>query len=249
MPARVKVDQTAKYIPFLVELRRRLLFLLCLFLISSILGFIYNEKIIRLILRIFHFEGVNIVFTSPFQFISLAINSSLILGLIVIFPAVLFQVLAFLKPAFHPREYKIAITILPLGLLLFLVGFAYGIFVMRYTVQLFYQQSVELGVGNVIDISFFLSKTLLTAILLGIAYQFPLVLTFLLHSKLIEYHVLSGQRRLIYGFMIIFVVLLPPPDLLSDFLLFLPLALLFELTLLLNKAVFRLAQRKGVEYV
>lgn len=239
MPARVTVDQTAKYIPFLVELRRRLLFLLCLFLITSILGFIYYEKIIKFVLRAFNFEGVNIVFTSPFQFISLAINSSLILGLIVIFPVILFQVLAFLKPAFHPREYKTAISILPLGLLLFVAGFAYGILIMRYTVQMFYQKSLELGVGNFLDVSFFLSQTLITAILLGIAFQFPLVLTFLLRSKLIDYHFLSGQRHFIYGFSLIFAALLPPTDLLSLLLLFLPLALLFELTLILNKLVFR----------
>ena len=49
-----------KYYPFLLEIRKRLLFIASLFLISSVFGFIYYEDVIRFILRLFKFEGVPI---------------------------------------------------------------------------------------------------------------------------------------------------------------------------------------------
>jgi len=60
---------------FGMEVRKRLFFVASIFLISSALGFIYYEKIITTSLGIFNLEGINIVFTSPFQFLELSVNS------------------------------------------------------------------------------------------------------------------------------------------------------------------------------
>ncbi len=237
MPAKVTLDATAKYLPFLVEIRRRLLFLTALFVAASILGFIYYERIIKLLLELFHFQGVNIVFTSQFQFINLALNSSLILGLIIILPVITFQVLAFLKPALAPKEYRTLTFLTPFSFVLFLVGFVYGMLMMRSTLELFYRQSVHLGIGNVLDISTFLSQTITTSALLGLAFEFPLVFTVLMRFKVITHHWMAEKRLLFYLVAMIFVIFLPPPDILSDILLFLPLAILFELTLILNRVI------------
>lgn len=239
MPTRVEIDQTTRYLPFLVEIRRRLLFLLSLFSITTVLGFIYYERVIRLVLGIFKFEGVNIVFTSPFQFISLAVNTGLLLGLMVIFPLILFQILAFLKPALRPQEFRKTVFLLPLSIFLFTTGFVFGIAIIRYAVLLFYQKSLELNIGNFLDISLFLSQMLITGVLMGIAFQFPVVLTILMRLKVIKYAFLVKQRVFVYSASLVFAALLPPTDLFSLILLFLPLAMLFELTLILNRLVLK----------
>lgn len=237
-------DQTIKYLPLVLEIRNRLLFLASLFVATSLLGFIFYEKIIRFILSVFRFEGVNIVFTSPFQSMTLAINSSFTLAFTVILPFITFQLLSFLRPALRAKEYRTVVMLLPLSLVLFIGGFTYGIMIMKYTVQLFYQQSQGLGIGNFLDISSFLSLTLLTAILLGLAFQFPLVMTLLLHFKVVKHNFIAKKRLFFHAGALIFAALLPPTDLLSLILMFLPLALLFELTLILNRIIFKPEQRK-----
>ena len=57
--------------------------------------------------------------------------------------------------------------------------------------------------------------------------------------KVIKYQAFAKQRLFVYALSLIFAALLPPTDLLSLVLLFLPLALLFELTLLLNKYILK----------
>lgn len=228
-----------KYSPFFSEIRKRLIFTLSIFIICSAVGFIYYENIVRFILNIFDLKGLNIVFTSPFQFLSLAVNSALLLGFIAIFPVAVFQILSFIKPAFQSKEFKTVTALLPVGFLLFITGFAFGVTMMKYVVLIFYQKSVELNIGNFLDVSLLLSQILITATLMGIAFQFPIVLTMLIRLKVMKYHTIVKQRLLIYGLSLIFAVLLPPTDLLSLVLLFLPLALLFELTLLLNRYVLK----------
>lgn len=237
--AQLRASQTQEtleqYMPFLIEIRKRLLFLVSIFLITGVLGFMYYEKLITLILKIFSLEGVNIVFTSPFQFVNLAITSGFLTGIVILFPLILFQVLSFLKPALREREFKIILSLLPLSLVLFVAGFAFGVLIMRYVIILFYQKSLELEIGNFLDISALLSQILITAALMGVAFQFPIVLTVLMRLGVVTYEALTKKRLWVYAVSLIFTVLLPPTDLLSLLLLFLPLAFLFEITLLLNR--------------
>lgn len=228
-----------KYSPFFSEIRKRLIFTLSIFIICAAVGFMYYENIVHLVLKIFALEGLNIVFTSPFQFFSLAINSALLVGFIAVLPMVIFQILSFLKPALNRSEYKAILSLLPITLLLFISGFTFGVLIMKYVVIIFFQKSVELNIGNFLDISKLLSQILTTAILMGTAFEFPIVLTILMRLKIIRFHALVKKRLLVYGLSLIFAILLPPTDLLSLVLLFLPLALLFELTLLLNRYVLK----------
>lgn len=227
------------YMPFLVEIRKRLFFVAALFITATLIGFIYYEKIIKLILSLFYLEGVNIVFTSPFQFINLAISAGMLVGLLFTFPLIIYQIITFLKPALNKKEFRTIINLLPISVVLFLAGIGFGIYIMRYVVLIFYERSTGLNVGNFLDISLLLSQIFITAILLGIAFQFPIVLTILMRFKLLKYKSLVKQRLLVYGLSLIFAALLPPTDLLSLVLMAIPLIVLFEVTLLLNKWVLK----------
>src|SRR3990172_10284180 len=224
-----------KYYPYLLEIRKRFLFVGSVFVIASIVGFVFYQKILTFILNFFSLEGVNIVFTTPFQFFTLALNCGLVVGVVVIIPVIIFQLLGFLKPALRQREYRILVNILPLTLVLFSLGFGYGVLVMKLLLQIFYRTSVSLQIGNVLDIEKFLSNVLLTGLLMGVAFLFPIVMTVLILLNLVKHSFFERQRIYAYLIAVIFVILLPPPDLISDVVLFAPLVILFELTLILNR--------------
>ena len=239
------MDETLnRYFPYLMEVRKRLFFVASIFLIASVLGFIYYEKVITFSLNIFKLEGVNIVFTSPFQFLELAINSGLLIGLVAVFPLLVAQILGFLKPALSRQEYKVVVSLMPLSIILFIFGFFYGVSIMRYVLVVFYEKSVELSIGNFLDVSRLLSQILLTSALMGLAFQFPVALTVLMRLKITSREAIAKQRLVAYAFSVIFAAFLPPTDLLSLGLLTIPLVILFETTLLLNKVVFKTPAKK-----
>lgn len=230
-----------RYFPLLTEVRRRLLFVVSIFLLFGIFGFFYYEKIITFVISLLDLNGVNIVFTSPFQFLNLAISSSLSIGLIVTIPILIYQILTFLKPALKVKEYRSVMTLLPISIVLFIGGFAFGFLMMKYVVSIFYSKSVELNIGNMLDISKLLSQILVTSSLMGLAFQFPIVMSLLMDFKLVSHKMFSSQRPFAYLIAILFAAFMPPTDILSLILLTLPLVLLFEITLLLNRVF-----RKGV---
>ncbi len=230
-----------RYFPLLSEVRRRLLFVLSIFILFGVLGFFYYEKIITFIIGLLDLNGVNIVFTSPFQFLNLAISSSLSLGLIVTIPILIYQLLTFLKPALKVKEYRSVMTLLPISIVLFVGGFIFGFMMMKYVVVIFYTKSVQLNIGNMLDISKLLSQILLTSAFMGLGFQFPIVMSLLMDFKIVSHKMFSSQRPIAYLIAIIFAALMPPTDILSMTLLALPLVVLFEFTLLLNRVF-----RKGV---
>jgi sec-independent protein translocase protein TatC len=232
-------NSVAKYMPFLVEIRKRLFFTLAIFLVAAILGFIFYEKTTNIFLPFISIKGLNVVFTTPFQYMSLAVNSGLLVGLVAVFPLMIIQALAFLKPALRHKEYKAVLFMLPLSILLFIGGFAFGVYIMKWIIVLFYEKSISLNIGNILDINRLLSSILATGALMGLAFQFPIIMTILMRLKVVKYHTFVKQRLWAHVSALIFAVMLPPTDLLSLLLLFLPLAFLFEFTLLLNKILLK----------
>jgi len=228
-------SKEGKFYPYLLEIRKRLLFVGSIFVVATIVGFFLYQNLVTFFLGFFSLKGVNIVFTTPFQFVTLALNCGLIVGVVATVPVLIFQLLSFLKPALQKREYRIIVNILPLALVLVAAGFIYGVFIMKFMVQIFYQASVSLRIGNVLDIEKFLSNVLLTGLLMGVAFLFPIVMTILMLLKIIKHSFFDNNRLYAYLIFIVFVILLPPPDLLSDLVLFIPLVILFELTLVLNR--------------
>ncbi|WKZ25571.1 MAG: twin-arginine translocase subunit TatC [bacterium] len=224
-----------RYFPLLSEVRKRLLFIVSIFLLFGIIGFFYYEKIIVFILGLIDLDGVNIVFTSPFQFLNLAVSSSFLIATIVTIPILIYQFLTFLKPALKVKEYRSIIAFLPLSVFLFLAGFSFGFLMMKYVVTIFYSKSVELDIGNMLDISKLLSQILVTSSLMGLAFQYPIAMSLLMKFKVVALQTFIRQRPIAYMIALIFAALMPPTDIFSLILLTLPLVILFELTLLLNR--------------
>jgi sec-independent protein translocase protein TatC len=134
-----------------------------------------------------------------------------------------------------PKERKIFVLSMPLGVLLFLIGFLYGCGMLYYGIKLIAQTNISLGVVNYWDINTFISQIVLTSSLLGLLFIFPLVITFLIRLGIISVNFLRSKRR--HAIVVIFIIvsLLPPTDGLSLILMAAPLVLIFEFTVLFNR--------------
>ena len=75
-------DTINKYFPYLLEIRKRLLLAVSVMLVSGFLGFFYYDRIVAAMVKMLQLDGINIVFTSPFQYVELAMSSALLIGLL-----------------------------------------------------------------------------------------------------------------------------------------------------------------------
>lgn len=222
------------YGDYIEDIRRRLYRLVVVFCIVFVIGFFSTTQVVKFIVRVFTLKDATLVATSPFQLLDLAMSFGFFLAIIVTLPLFVQQTYAFLRSGMLEKERRFFLVLLPIAIVLFLTGLAYGIMVMYFALAVVATVNVGLGIVNLWDISQFISLVIVTSALLGILFEFPLVLTFLIRMGVVNVSFLATYRRHAYVAILIFVILLPPTDGLSDIIMMVPLVLIYELTILFN---------------
>lgn len=224
-----------KYSPYLNDILRRVSTVIVFFAVSFAAGIVLSGPILKKVLPFFKFQSVSLNTTSPFQLFDLALNVGFLIAMVVCIPVVIYQLYAFTKNALHSKEKRTFLLMLPLGLILFSIGFVYGFLITYSTIQLLANINTSLGIQNIWDISTFLSKIVSTSALLGLLFEFPIVLNLLVKTEVMELQYLKDKRRHAIMLMFIIASLLPPTDGISLFLMVLPLIVMYECTILYNK--------------
>jgi len=224
-----------KFLPFLEDLRSRLYRGVIIFVVVFLAGFLSAGIILRKILNLVHIDQVTIATSSPFQFTDIAMDTGFFLAIIVSVPYILHSFYAFVGPALTRREKIRLFKTIPLSVGLFIVGFVYGFFILYYALGLFAAINTSLGIANFWNIGHFLSQILITSALLGLVFEFPILLSFLVKLKIISRQALIDNRRIAYFLTVCMTALLPPTDGVSLLAMALPLVLLYEGTVLLTK--------------
>jgi sec-independent protein translocase protein TatC len=228
-------EAMARYLPYLEEAQRKLLFTLVIFIATVVGSAIFYKPIMTFVMSRFNLTGISMVFTSPLQFFEVAVQIGIYAGLIIAIPLFLFNILSFLRPALKPEEYKSLTGMVPVAISLFILGFLLGAWVEQFVVAMFSGATAGTNIMNIWDVSRFFSEIMIMGLLMGLIFQFPIVLTLLLRFKVVQRAKLVKARPYVYAASVLFAILMPPQDLLSDLILSLPLFFLFEITLLLNR--------------
>lgn len=227
-------ENLTKFLPFLEDLRRRLYRGVILFISVFFVGALSAGVILKYALSMVHLRDVTVATYSPFQFADLAMDTGFFLGLIVSVPYLIYSLYAFVSPALTHNEKRRLFRSVPISVGLFALGFTYGFFILYYALQLLAEVNVQLGIANIWSVSQFFSQIFLTAALLGVVFELPLLLSLLIKLGVLKQRSLKQKRRIAYFAIFCLVSLLPPTDGVSLMAMSLPLIVLYEATILLN---------------
>jgi len=224
-----------RYKPYLLEARKHLFVVAIIFIIGALIGLFNSQQIFKFVLSLFSFQGVGIITTSPYQYISLSLTISFIVGILFSLPYALFRSFLFFKPALKPSEVRLLIFFAPLSILLFVIGFLFGLWITQQVINFYSSVWGESGVNNYWDIQKFFSQIIFTSFLTGLIFQVPIVVTLLIRLNIVKRSIMVKKRKYVYLLLLVVAVFLPPTDLFSLIMLTLPLFFLFEFGLLLNR--------------
>lgn len=223
-----------KFLPFLEDLRHRLYIGVILFIVFFIVGFLSAGAILKKIVGFINIDDVTLAASSPFQFVEIAMNLGFFLAILITAPYIVYSFYVFILPALTKSEKINLLKSVPMSLFLFISGSFYGFFILFYALGLLASVNTNLGIANFWNIGQFLSQMLITSALLGLIFEFPLLLTLLIKLGVMTSTVLKDHRRIAYFLLLFLTVLLPPTDGLSLLAMMLPLVLLYEATIFLN---------------
>lgn len=238
-------DKELNLVDHLDELRKRLIISAVAFVAFFILGFMYVEEIYSWFVRDL---DVKLIVLGPSDIVWIYFMLATLIAIAGTIPIIALQIWLFVKPALKPIERKISLSYIPALFILFIVGLAFGYFVIFPTVLNFL---VELS-GDMLVTNFTADKyfrfIMNMTLPFGVLFELPVVVMFLTSLGVINPYVLTKIRKYAYFVLIVISVVISPPDFMSDILVTIPLLVLYEISINLSKVVYRRKLKKEKEW-
>jgi len=128
------------------------------------------------------------------------------------------------------------VLIFVISLLLFSIGVLYSLGLMLPTVLDYLQNdAAQAGLETTYSLSAFYHFVFLLTFSLGLTFQLPLVIMLMLRLELITVEQLAEYRSYLVVIFFILAALITPPDVISQFLLAVPLMVLYEISIIIGK--------------
>ena len=160
---------------------------------------------------------------------------SLLAAVLLSLPWVLYQAWAFVSPGLyaHERRFVGPLIILSVVFLLVGIGFAYS-FVLPVAYKFFFSFAEKTGADVMQDLQRYWDFTLSIFFGFGLAFQVPVVEMLMIKLGMVSVDDLRRARRYVLVGAFVVAAVLTPPDVLSQFMLAIPLMLLYELGIFLG---------------
>lgn len=222
------------------ELRKRLTRAVIAVILCTAVAFVFHEQILVLLMQpaqgFAEIPNGKPVFINLTEFISTAMKASLVVGLCVSLPFVLYQMVMFIAPGLTPPERRYLYALVPVSVGAFLLGAFFG-----YRVLFPPAIKFLLGFGSgvatpMISIGSYVGLMLTLLLWMGVVFEMPVVLFFLSRLGIVTPRFLARQRR--WAIVLAFVlgaVITPTFDPINQALVALPIIALYEVSIWLSK--------------
>jgi sec-independent protein translocase protein TatC len=150
-------------------------------------------------------------------------------ALIVALPYVLWQAWAFIAPGLYQHEKRIALPLVFFSTVLFIAGIAFCYFFVFGRVFAFINEFAPKSITPAPDIENYLNFVLTMFVAFGITFEIPVIVTVLVRTGVIGVAKLKEVRPYVIVGNFIVAAILTPPDVVSQFMLAIPMCLLYEL--------------------
>jgi sec-independent protein translocase protein TatC len=150
-------------------------------------------------------------------------------ALVMAIPYILYQIWAFVAPGLYKHEKRIALPILFSSVMLFYIGMAFAYFLIFPLIFKITTQSGLVGVTAMTDISKYLDFVLHMFFAFGFIFEIPVATVLLISAEVMSAKALIKKRPYVILGCFVVGMILTPPDITSQFLLAVPMWMLFEI--------------------
>lgn len=226
---------TESFISHLIELRNRLLKIVLGFVLVFIALFPFANKIYALLaapmLEKLPAGGQMIAtaVTTPF-FVPMKV--AMMTAFVISLPHTLYHLWAFIAPGLYTHEKKLMVPVIVSSSLLFLIGMAFAYFAVFPTVFGFVVGSAPLGVAVMTDIGEYLDFVMTLFVAFGLAFEVPIAVVLVARFGWVSIAQLKEVRSYVIVGAFVLGAIFTPPDIISQFMLAVPLWLLYEVGIL-----------------
>jgi sec-independent protein translocase protein TatC len=230
---------TESFISHLIELRSRLLRVVLGFVLVFIGLFPFANKIYSLLAAPMLAKlpvGAQMIATSVTTPFFVPMKVAMMTAFVISLPHTLYQIWAFVAPGLYPTEKKLMLPVIIFATVLFLTGMAFAYFAVFPVVFGFIVSSAPIGVAVMTDISEYLDFVMTLFMAFGLAFEVPIAVVLVARFGWVNIEQLREWRGYVIVGAFVLGAIFTPPDIISQFMLAVPLWLLYELGILIAQS-------------
>jgi sec-independent protein translocase protein TatC len=244
------IDKEMPFLEHLEEFRNRVIKSVLGIIVGAIICLIFSKQLLNVLLwpttqvnlpvdiQVLKVQGMFIV-TLEIAFFG---------GIVLSLPYLLFQAWMFIAPGLHKHERRYVPRIITAATFLFLLGVAFAYFVIFPFALEFFLGLAPTTIETNIAIDFYISFIIRLLLVFGIIFQLPVMSYFLSKMGILTPEFMRKYRR--HSIVVIFILaaLFTPPDPFTQIMLGIPLILLYEISILISKAVHRAKKEAEIDF-
>jgi len=219
------------FIAHLIELRTRLLYAIVVLLLVFICLFPWAADLYALLAQPLLAKlpkGGQMIATDVTTPFFVPLKVAMMSALLIALPYILYQIWRFVAPGLYEHERLLIIPLIIASTLLFFCGMAFAYFAVFPVVFGFITASAPEGVAVMTDIDKYLSFVLGMFLAFGFTFQVPVAVVLLVRMNIVSVEKLRDIRSYVIVGAFILGAIFTPPDVVSQFMLAIPLWLLYE---------------------
>ncbi|MFA4913928.1 MAG: twin-arginine translocase subunit TatC [Burkholderiaceae bacterium] len=182
-------------------------------------------------------QGTRMIATGVITPFMVPVKVTLMAAFVVALPIVLYQAWAFVAPGLYRHEKRLALPLIVSSTLLFIAGMAFCYFVVFRTVFHFIAGFAPQSITPAPDIEAYVSFVMTMFMAFGVTFEVPVAVVLLVRTGLVSLDKLKASRGYVVVGAFVIAAVVTPPDVVSQFMLAVPLCLLFEVGLLFARGI------------
>lgn len=228
---------TESFVSHLIELRDRLLRSVVGFIVVFIAFFPFANKIYAYLAAPLISQlpaGGQMIATSVTTPFFVPMKVAMMAAFLVSLPHTLYQIWAFIAPGLYAHEKKLMVPMIVASSFLFLCGMAFAFFLVFPVIFGFIVGTAPEGVAVMTDIGEYLDFVLTLFFAFGIAFEVPIAVVLAVRFGWVSIAALKEARGYVVVGAFVIGAIFTPPDIISQFMLAVPIWLLYELGILVS---------------
>ena len=230
------MSEQETFISHLIELRDRLLHALIAIGVAFVPCFVFARDLYTLLATPLIAKlpaGSQMIATDVTGAFFVPLKVAMMVAFLIALPYVLYQVWAFIAPGLYQNEKKLAIPLIVTSTLLFFVGMAFAYFAVFPMVFKFVVAYTPVGVAMMTDINHYLSFVLSLFLAFGVTFETPVAVIILVRMGIVTVEKLREIRPYVVVGAFVIGAIFTPPDIVSQFMLAIPIWILYEVGIVL----------------
>jgi sec-independent protein translocase protein TatC len=230
----MREDDKAPFTEHLDELRKRLIICFIAVAVGFVLTYAFKETLFQILTRPLvkvMQTGDHMMYTGLAEAFFTYLKVAFLAGIILATPVLFYQFWMFVAPGLYAKERKLLLPVVCLSSIFFVGGALFGYFVVFPLGFKFFLSFATETIRPMPSMREYLSFSAKLLLAFGLAFELPLVLTFLARLGIVSVDFLKKNRK--YAVLLFFIgsAILTPPDVVSQVMMALPLMGLYELSI------------------